>query len=254
MESSLDTLSGLLVALPAGLIFGSFAAATAWRLPRGLNWITGRSQCPHCQHILGLGDLIPLVSWIMARGRCRHCEVAVSARYPVTELAMAGLFALPVLVHGGLWPNHLLLWLLAVLLMILSLVDIAERYLPDGCTLMVAFCGVVGSLTGYNVGLQEGLLAALVLGSVTGLLRLLASRVLRREALGLGDVKLFAAGGLWLGPAGIGPFILGAALLGILFHLARAGWNQEDPEIPFGPAIAASLYFMTLYPADIYLT
>lgn len=87
-------------ALRAGLFFilgaclGSFMTALAYRLPRGLDWVSDRSRCTSCGHALGMPDLVPIFSWVFLRGRCRHCGADVSARYPAIELAFATASAL----------------------------------------------------------------------------------------------------------------------------------------------------------------
>ena len=73
-----------------GRVLGSFATALAHRLPRGENWVSGRSQCPECGALIGARDNIPIVSWVVLRGRCRSCGERISSRYPLTELALGG--------------------------------------------------------------------------------------------------------------------------------------------------------------------
>src|SRR5687768_15573196 len=75
-----------------GLIFGSFATALAYRLPRGESISTGRSKCPNCGHTIGVAENIPVFSWLFLRGRCKHCGNEISARYPLTELVTSLLF------------------------------------------------------------------------------------------------------------------------------------------------------------------
>ena len=80
------------LAVPAGLIFGSFATVVAHRVPRRESFVAGRSRCPHCGSTIAAYDNIPVVSWLLLRGRCRNCREAIPARYPLTELTMAALF------------------------------------------------------------------------------------------------------------------------------------------------------------------
>src|SRR3954453_10551637 len=89
-----------ILAIPAGLIFGSFATVVAHRVPRGESFVAGRSRCPHCGESIAAYDNIPVLSWLARRGKCRHCGERISARYPLTELAMAVLFAATVLILG----------------------------------------------------------------------------------------------------------------------------------------------------------
>jgi leader peptidase (prepilin peptidase)/N-methyltransferase len=159
---------------------------------------------------------------------------------------MACAFSLPVLLNGGFWWDFLFLWVLATGLMVLALVDLRHQYIPDGTTALVATTGLTASLTGFSVPFSDALTACFLLGTGTGLVRFLTSRLKGKEALGLGDVKLFAAAGLWVGMVGIGPLLLGSAMVGLLFHLI---WNSRraTPEMPFGPCIACTLYALCIW-------
>lgn len=84
---------GLVLAVVLGAVFGSFATAAAWRLPRGEPLVVARSRCPRCGTTLQARDLVPVVSWLLLRGRCRACGAGIGWRYPVAELATAALFA-----------------------------------------------------------------------------------------------------------------------------------------------------------------
>src|SRR3954454_18467201 len=89
-----------ILAVPAGLIFGSFATVVAHRVPRHESFVSGRSRCPHCGSTIAGYDNIPILSWLVLRGRCRHCDAVIPVRYPLTELAMAMLFAATVVILG----------------------------------------------------------------------------------------------------------------------------------------------------------
>lgn len=242
---------GLALALPLGTVMGSLACAVAWRLPRGQDWVSGRSCCTACGARLQALDLVPLLSWLVLRGRCRHCGGRISARYPVTEAATALAFAAPVLANGGLWVDLLPAWLLAVALMILTLVDISHRLIPDGCTLLVVASWFPASLTGMAPSASEALIAAALLGGGTWLVRWVSSAAVGREALGLGDVKLFAAAGLWIGPAAIGWLLVLSALAGLAWHVIEHQRSRGEAPMPFGPFIAWSLYGLVVWPPAI---
>ena len=81
----------VIVAAMLGAIAGSFLNCAAWRIVRGESFVRGRSRCPSCGHILGVTELIPVVSWVLSRGRCRYCGEKVSVRYPLTELAFGAI-------------------------------------------------------------------------------------------------------------------------------------------------------------------
>ncbi|MBP7340181.1 A24 family peptidase [Niveispirillum sp.] len=226
-----------------GACFGSLTAAMAWRLPRGVT-VWGRSACPSCGHVLGPLDLIPLLSWLLLRGRCRHCHTPVSAAYPLIEGGTALFWTLCAL----LLPDPVLaltVSLLGTCLLFLALVDARWRYLPDAGVLLVALLALVPG----RMDVIDSLSGGLTFGFLALGVRWLVGRHLGREALGLGDVKLMAAAGLWLGPFGLPPFLILSGLTGIgQVLLLRAAGRQTSDGVPFGPALSLSLLACVLLP------
>ncbi len=230
-------------ALLVGLTLGSFVAAAAWRLPQGIS-LWGRSACPACGTQLGVRDLVPVLSWLMARGRCRHCGARVSPRYPFVELAT-----------GALWLGCLYLVpepaeaftlaSLGTVLLLSSLIDLEHRYLPDGLTALAALLAAVPLALGL-AGPLTALLGALLFGGLSWGLRAVVSWRVGREAMGLGDVKLMAMAGLWLGPGLLAPFLLLAGVGGLVFAAVRRLGGDTAPEVPFGPALVLSLMVLLL--------
>lgn len=225
-----------------GACMGSLVAAMAWRLPREITpW--GRSACTVCGHVLGPLDLVPLLSWLGSRGRCRHCHAPVSAAYPLIEGGMALFWALcPILIAD--LPQALLMALLGSTLLFLALVDAQWRYLPDTGVALVALLALVPG--------RADPVQTLIGGALSGLLALglrhVVGRRVGREALGLGDVKLMAASGLWLGPFGLPPFLLLAGLAGIGQLLIRRALGRKAGQgIAFGPALCLSLLACLLW-------
>ncbi len=225
----------LCLSLLIGACAGSFLNCAALRRPRGEKLPRGRSHCPECGHVLGLLDLVPVFSWLFLGGKCRYCKAKISPRYPVTELVSAGAFALTFWRFGltVLTAEH---WVLFGLLLYLSLVDLDSMELPDGPVLAAAvlFLTTLPFAERPLSRLLWGLAAAVLYGGGLLLLSLIMDKVLGRESLGGGDVKLLAALALWCGP-GPGIFlILLAALLGLLF---AAVLKKRGP-FPFGPALS----------------
>lgn len=95
-----------------GAIAGSFINALSYRLPRGISMVHPRSSCPQCQHVLGVPDLVPILSYLWHRGRCRYCRTPYGPRYLYIELIMASLSALS---FGLLWGNWFLLPVMAMI-------------------------------------------------------------------------------------------------------------------------------------------
>jgi leader peptidase (prepilin peptidase) / N-methyltransferase len=225
-----------ILALPAGMIIGSFATVVAHRVPLHQSFIGGRSACPNCGGAIAAYDNVPVLSWLLLGGRCRACGERISARYPITELGMAALFAGTVLIVGTGDPAELALGLvLCALLVIITITDLERQVIPNlvlvsGAVIAVAIAGVgdPGSLA------ERGLAAT----GAAGFLLLIALAYPR--GMGMGDVKLVAVMGLYLGravaPAMLIAFAAGAAVgLGLM---ARRGSTARKQAIPFGPFLA----------------
>jgi len=195
-----------------------------------------------CGTGLAARDLVPLWSWLANRGRCRHCGAGIAAFYPLVELAAAALGGTSL---GLLDPPAS--WLAAVLgwwLLALALIDLRSWLLPDvltlpliGTGLAVAAAGLLPGMTLRDAGLGAGA-GYLALAGVSWIYR----RWRGREGLGLGDAKLLAAAGAWLGVERLPWVLLLAALLGLGFALARSQPIRADTAVPFGPPLALAFW------------
>jgi leader peptidase (prepilin peptidase)/N-methyltransferase len=225
-----------ILAIPAGMIVGSFATVVAYRMPRHQSFVGGRSACPECGTTIAAYDNVPVLSWLMLRGRCRSCGVRISARYPLTELAMAILFAASVLILGTDDVGELTLGLaLCALLVTVTLTDLERRVIPNALLLAGGAIAVVIVAITDPSSLAERGIAALAAGGVLFLIALAYPR-----GMGMGDVKLVAVMGLYLGsavaPAMLIGFAAGAAVgVGLM---ARHGSVARKRAIPFGPFLA----------------
>jgi len=221
---------------PFGLVLGSFATAVAHRLPRGESVVTGRSRCPGCGEQIAAYDNVPVLSWLLLRGHCRRCGESISPRYPVTELAMALLFTLTAVVLGTGDLAALALGLtLCATLVIVTLTDLERRVIPNAVLAVSAAIGLAIIVVGDPSALGERALAALAGGGV-----LLAVALAYPRGMGMGDVKLAALLGLFLGRA-VAPALAVAVAVGALVGLAlilRHGPGARKAAIPFGPFLA----------------
>jgi len=237
-----------------GLSLGSFATALIYRIPRELNWAglgeNRRSNCPSCRHKLHSLDLLPVISWLVLGGRCRYCDTKISALYPLTELATT----LCVLLTVWLWGLGIesLFFILAIpFLMALLVIDLKHLILPNVLVLIIGILGglrlISGAvLTGEYSALWIYALSGLVYGVFAWALGLICSYALKKEALGMGDVKFFIVSGLWLGPMMFPFFILLAGTLGVGLGLIWQGL-KKGAVFPFGPALIISFFIMVLY-------
>ncbi|HEX5762119.1 MAG TPA: prepilin peptidase [Solirubrobacterales bacterium] len=220
---------------PAGLAFGSFLTVVAHRVPRGESVVGGRSHCPACDAQIAAYDNVPVFSWLALRGRARCCGAAISPRYPLTELATGGLFAAVGLAFAGDATELALGLVFVAVLVAVTLTDLERRIIPNKILLAGAIAAVAIVAVGDPGSLPERAIAALAAGGL-----LFAAALAYPSGMGLGDVKLAATMGLFLG-RDVGPAILAALVAGSLVGLAliaRHGAAARKQAIPFGPFLA----------------
>lgn len=219
----------------AGLLIGSFLTVVAHRVPRGESVVGGRSLCPACGTQIAAYDNVPVFSWVALRGRARCCGEPISSRYPLTELATALLFAAVALAfHDD--PAELALALVFVTVLVtITITDLERRIIPNKVLLVGSVVGLAIIAATDPASLPERAIAALAAGGL-----LFAAVLAYPRGMGLGDVKLAATMGLFLG-RDVGPAMLIALLAGSLVGLAliaRYGAAARKQAIPFGPFLA----------------
>jgi leader peptidase (prepilin peptidase)/N-methyltransferase len=219
-----------------GLVTGSFVTAVAHRVPRGISIVAPRSQCPACGTQIAAYDNVPVLSWLLLRGRARCCGVPISPRYPLTELALGVVFATTVIVHRHDSVAEIAIDLVFVtMLTAVTLTDLEQRIIPNKILLVGAILCLAIAVPTDPGGLPERAIAAAAAGGLMFLV------VLAYPAgMGLGDVKLTAVMGLFLGRSAA-PALLIALLAGSIVGialLARHGSKARKMAIPFGPFLA----------------
>lgn len=220
-----------------GLLIGSFLNVVAWRLPRGESLVKPRSKCPGCDTQLKAYDNVPLFSWLVLRGRCRNCKTSISARYPIVEAVTAALYALVVAVKFDDTAQLVLGLVLVTFLVPIAVIDLDVKRIPNALTAPAAVLAIVlGALLAPH-DLPEQLAAG-----AAALIFFMLPALLSKKGMGMGDVKLAAVLGLYLGRA-VAPAIFIALILGVVVGVAvmtstgvTAG---RKVKIPFGPFLAA---------------
>lgn len=227
--------AALVLAFVGGLIFGSFLTVVAHRVPRGESVVGGRSHCPHCGAQIAARDNVPVFSWLLLRGRSRCCGEPISPRYPLTELALAVLWVATVAV---LWddPTEVALGLVFTFtLLAVTLTDLERRVIPNRILLVATVLALAIAAVGDPSSLPERAIAAAAAGGILFLVVFAYPK-----GMGLGDVKLTAVMGLYLG-RNVAPAVLVALLVGSVVGLAmiaRQGVAARKQAIPFGPFLA----------------
>lgn len=229
------------IALPLGLAFGSFVTVAIHRVPAGGSVVTPRSRCPECGAPISGRDNVPVVSWVLLRGRCRVCGSAISAVYPLTELATAGLFVAAALRFERVWVAVMLAPFLG-LLFGLAVIDIRHKIIPNRLIFpsLLAFPALIvaGTLAGAGFDVLDAVIGFLAYGGA-----ILVVAIASPRGMGMGDVKLAALIGLVIGAVDL-PSVAVAAGLGILLGgLAAVGallaGRSRKSTLPFGPFLAA---------------
>ena len=249
----------------AGLCVGSFLNVCIWRIPREESIAWPGSHCPACSHRIAPWDNIPLLSWLILNGRCRHCRAPISPRYFLVELLTGALFTALWLSHGWSPLTPVYLFFVSALVMA-TFIDFDHLILPDRVTIGGMLLGpllsfALPSLHGQTESLPALLhsLGGLALGyGILWLVATIGRLVLKREAMGLGDVKLLGAIGACLGWQAVLFTIFVSSLSGTLVGLALIAARKKELQsrIPYGPHIAlAAALWMLCGPAciDAYL-
>jgi leader peptidase (prepilin peptidase)/N-methyltransferase len=239
---------GTILALLLAPFVGSFLGVVVERLPAGRPIALARSRCDHCGAALAARDLVPLLSWLARRGRCGCGRIPLGAFYPAIELAALAVAASAALVLSGwlLWASLALGWTLLAL----AAIDLRHYLLPDPLTLPLIPAGLglawliePAKLPDHAIGAAAGLVGF-------ALIAWLYRRLRRREGLGLGDAKLLAAGGAWLGWQALPSVVALAAAVALAVALAgalRGGKLGPTTRIAFGPHLALAIWLVWLY-------
>lgn len=239
--------------LAYGAIIGSFLNVVIYRLPREESIAWPGSHCPKCDAAIAWHDNIPLLGYALLRGRCRNCKEPISWRYPLVEALNAAAYG-AILAAFGPTLQAVFLAALASLLIVIFWIDIDTMYILNVTTYPGIALGVL-----YG-GLLEGrwlpTLAAALGGYGLFWLIAAASRLYLRaiqseheDGMGMGDAKLAAMMGAWLGPGPLVVALFAAFLLGSIIGLALKARSGKSEPFPFGPALVAGA-FMALFAGE----
>jgi leader peptidase (prepilin peptidase)/N-methyltransferase len=238
-----------------GIVIGSFLNVCISRIPEGLSIVSPGSRCPRCLKPIKPYDNIPVFGWLILRGKCRNCGLPISPMYPLVELATGLIFLLTYFEYGISLLT--LKWLIfSCMIIVLVVTDLRVRLLPDlvnfpGLAMGLVFAfrvpipdstaGMLFFLAGFrNYPFQSDIFFNVlnaVLGALVGSMLLWGAAavyklVRKREGMGMGDVKMMAMVGAFLGPRGAFLTILLGTLLGSIIGVAwilflyLLGWKR----------------------------
>jgi len=260
-----------------GAVTGSFLNVCASRIPNGVSIIHPASRCPNCNDGIAWKNNIPIVSWLFLKGQSKCCDYKIPFRYFVLESLSAISFAFFFVSFGTIYDYHYLLASLIFIpiLMVVIVIDLETMTIPDRFSIGGAMVGLILSflmpvLHGFSTeplfiervsALLASILGMLISSSILYWIGAIAERLMRREALGQGDVKLLGFVGAFCGWQGglfviFGGAIVGTVLLIPVMIFSKLTSRKEDldqgntvgwgMEVPFGPflGIASILYFL----------
>ena len=259
----------LIVFFCLGACVGSFYNVIVYRMPRGISLINPPSHCPLCKKRIPIRYNLPIVGWLWLRGKSACCKQPISVIYPIGESLCGLLGALALYAAAGfgtdfsrpvlspeVWADAAAMFWLLLGAYPVCAVDCKYKLIPDSISVGGIVAGLLISLVPGGVTPLQSLIGAVVAGGGLYLLGWIATRVLKKDAMGFGDVKLLAGYGALMGVTGAVETLLVAALLGIVVMVpygvlaakkSAQNKNSEDAgQIPFGPflAIAAPIIYL----------
>jgi len=230
-----------------GSLIGSFLNVCIYRMPRDLSVVFPSSRCTSCNNPVRPWDNIPIFSYFLLGGKCRYCKEKFSARYPFVEALNAFLYIAIFWRYG--WQWHTLIYSVFISsLIVITFIDIDFQIIPDRITLAGIPIGLIcGSFFLPDPFLRASALGfkSSVLGAASGflffyLIAFLSLKILKKEGMGGGDIKLMAMVGGFLGwKAVILTTFLGSlsgAIIGIMLMIIKG--KERGSLIPFGPFLA----------------
>jgi leader peptidase (prepilin peptidase)/N-methyltransferase len=247
---SVETAAASVLAGALGAVVGSFLNVCIHRLPKHESVVRPRSRCPGCDRPLTWVENIPVLSWIVLRARCRGCGARISMMYPAVELLTMATFVAAYAVFG---PTLLLVsrLLLASALIALAVTDLRDRLLPNAITYPGVVAGLLFSLV-LPPGLVDSLLGVLIGAGVPFLIGEAFYRLRGIEGLGMGDVKMLAMIGAFLGWQLALFTLFAASLLGVLIGVPMTLIKKDRYyQIPLGTFLALGALVAAFVGSDV---
>jgi leader peptidase (prepilin peptidase)/N-methyltransferase len=217
-----------------GLLIGSFLNVVIYRLPRGQSLVTPPSTCPGCGTRIRPIDNVPVLSWVLLGGKCQKCRAPISIQYPLVEFVTGALFLLVAWVTPA-GPLLAARWLLVVILIVLFGIDLHHQILPNVITLPGIIIGFLFSLVGPP-GWTNSLLGIALGGGILYAIAAAYYLVRREEGLGMGDVKMLAMIGAFLGWKAVLVTLILSSFAGALVGIGIIAFTKGTMRLalPFG--------------------
>jgi leader peptidase (prepilin peptidase)/N-methyltransferase len=211
----------LLAALLGGACVGSFLNVCIHRIPEDQSIVRPASRCPRCATPIAWYDNVPIVSWIALGARCRACRAPIPLRYPVVEAA-TGVLAVASVLRFGATAHGLVAFGFAAALLLVSVIDLDHRFIPDEVSLPGIGIGIAAAFLPGGVAPLDAAIGAALGGGLLWGVAWAYERATGVEGMGLGDVKLLAMIGAFLGWQPIFTVVVLASITGSVAGLGVA--------------------------------
>lgn len=245
----------IIVSFILGTILGSFFNVCIYRIPEKLSISNPPSHCYNCNKQLKPKDLIPILSWTILRGRCRYCGQKISSRYAIVEL-LTGILYTTVYIYFGYGFITIYYMFFVSLLIIITFIDLDQYIIPDEIIIIGSIVAFIVNMTPHGVEPKDGLIGAIVCGGGVLLVTCIIELLIKKEAMGGGDIKLFAMIGLFLGTRlGILTVFL-SAYTGVFYAIitiicSKLKKTKYNSMIAYGPFISFTAIISVLHGTNI---
>lgn len=233
-----------------GLLIGSFLNVCIHRIPDKKSIVYPSSRCIYCGQILGVLDLIPVISYLILIGKCRHCKSKISLQYPLVELANGGLYIL-IYHFFGFSIATMTYFVLFSILLTITIIDAKTMRIPNVIIIFGLTMGLIYRIVSAIYYQDITIIAKGIIGMFTGVaiiggIMLFSFLVFKKEGMGMGDLKLLGMIGLFVGSVYTLYAILFAVLLGG-FYAVVILFKKDEELFPFGPFLAAGTLIALLW-------
>jgi leader peptidase (prepilin peptidase)/N-methyltransferase len=235
-----------------GMVLGSFANVCIYRIPINKSIVNPPSSCPRCGERIKFYDNVPLFSYILLGGKCRHCSDRISFQYPLVE-AFFGLMSWVLFIRYGLSYQYFLLLLFIGLLIIISIIDLYHKIIPDLLSIPGIIIGFGASFLLARTHWADSLIGIIAGGGVLFLVAVIFERITGKEGMGGGDVKLLAMIGGWMGWKSLPFILLMSSFSGVLIGggaLLLSGKSHRT-RIPFGPFLSLGALIYLFFGSEL---
>tara|TARA_X000000950_G_C13882854_1_gene647578 strand:+ start:378 stop:1112 length:735 start_codon:yes stop_codon:yes gene_type:complete len=231
---------------------GSFANVCIYRLPKGEQFIFGRSKCPKCKKKINWSDNLPLISFLILNAKCRNCKKKISLQYFLVEL-VSGFCTFYIFQNYNNFTEIFFLQILALILLIIFFIDLKHYMIPDSLNYSLIFLGLIkiffpSDTLNFEYDMVNSFIGGMIGFFIIFLIIYLYKRYKNIEAMGLGDAKFLAAVGLFFGWKSVLLILFMSSLMALIYvtpSLIRKSKSLYTA-IPFGPylVISSVIYFL----------